>query len=63
MSGHGSAARRFVLICGYLCKSVSPKSLSNNRNLEIFTGKQLEKPILNPLPEALGRLSGSDIVT
>ena len=33
MSGHGSAARRFVLICGYLCKSVSPKSLNNNRNI------------------------------
>ena len=33
MSGHGSAARRFVLICGYLCKSVSLKSLSNNRSI------------------------------
>ena len=33
MSEHGSAARRFVLICGYLCKSVSPKFLNNNRNI------------------------------
>ena len=33
MSIHGSAARRFLLICGYLCKSVFTKSLSNNRNI------------------------------
>ena len=33
ISGHGSAARRFVLICDYLCKSVSSKSLRNNRDI------------------------------
>ena len=33
ISGRDSAARRFVLICGYLCKSVSQKFLNNNRNI------------------------------
>jgi len=33
MSRHGSAAKRFVFICGYLCKSVSPKSVNDNRNI------------------------------
>jgi len=30
MSEHGSAARRFVIIFCYLCKSVSPKFFNNN---------------------------------
>ena len=38
MSKHGSAARRFVLICGYLGKSVSPKFLYNNRNIQKLLG-------------------------
>ena len=32
MSGHGSAVRRFVLNFGYLCESVSPKSLNKKLN-------------------------------
>ena len=33
MSGHGFAAKRFVLFCGYLRKSVSPKSVNDNQNI------------------------------
>ncbi len=47
----------------YLINHSTSKLFNEVCKLKVFTGKQLEKPILNPLPETLGRLSGPDIFT
>jgi hypothetical protein len=58
MSGHGSAARRFVLICDYLCKSCLPRCKQRGIHRKIIIAPRAGELNLYPPQEGLSAYGG-----